>query len=772
VTAVLPAVETPPDSKPQAAAWWAEHGRRVLPLCWTIRESDRLHCSCRKGTECEHLGKHPLTEHGVSEATSDLRQVEWWWRRWPMANIGVALDNEVVVDLDPRHSLLDTAEQMVAALADQGRSLARAPWHRTGGQGLHVPYRTPEDTPAERFNAKRIDGLAVQLKAGPGAYIVVPPSVTEGPYEAIAGSLHNLTEAPDWLIEFAKPSSNGQGAGAGSARLDLATMFEGVPEGKRDDEFWRYASSLRGRNVHIEEARALVEAAWQRADPGNHPFPLEKALEKVNRAYTRYEPNESDTEEGPIFPAPSNPLAVARQLIEADQLRDVDGNLLVRWWRGAFQFWTGSHWAEVAKPAIQARLYEALEHARWWKPKKDESLELVPWAPTRHKIGDLYEALQSIVHLDERTEPPAWLVGGNDGGEFVAMRNGLLHLGSRTLTDHTPLFFNQTALPYDWEAEPGEPVRWLEFLGQLWPDDDESVALLQEWFGYAVSGATNLHKVLGLFGPPRSGKGTIARVLTALVGRNNVAGPTLASLGTNFGLQPLLGKSLAIVSDARLGTANPGAVVERLLSISGEDALTVDVKYREPWTGRLGARFVVISNELPNLGDASGAVATRFLVLSLTESWLGHEDPTLTDKLLEELPAILAWSLEGLDRLRERGHFTEPKASRDAVMALAELASPVSAFVGEWCEREPGFAAPVQRVYQAWRLWCAERGRKATSDQVFGRDLRAAVPGLKRTQEGGRHERRTWQYEGLRLRADAEARVTEEEEKWANGNPK
>jgi putative DNA primase/helicase len=252
----------------------------------------------------------------------------------------------------------------------------------------------------------------------------------------------------------------------------------------------------------------------------------------------------------------------------------------------------------------------------------------------------------------------------------------------------------------------------------------------------------------------------------------NVAGPTLASLGTNFGLQPLLGKSLAVVSDARLGTANPGAVVERLLSISGEDALTVDVKYREPWTGKLGARFVVISNELPNLGDASGAVATRFLVLSLTQTWLGQEDPTLTDKLLGELPAVLGWSLEGLDRLREQGHFTEPKASRDAVMALAELTSPVSAFVGEWCEREPEFAVPVQRVYQAWRLWCAERGRRPSSDQVFGRDLRAVVPGLKRTQVGGRHERRTWQYEGLRLRADAETRVTEEEEKWANGNPK
>lgn len=293
MTQVLAPVETPPQELPAAARWWAERGRRVLPLYWVVREGDRLRCSCWKGTDCDSTGKHPLTDHGVSEASNELLQVEWWWRRWPMANIGVALDNEVVVDLDPRHSPLATAEEMVAALADQGRLLARAPWHRTGGQGLHVPYRAPEGIPAERFNAKRIEGRAVQLKAGPGAYIVVPPSVTEGPYEVIGGSLLNLTEAPEWVVEFANPSPNGHGAGDNGERLDLAAMFEGVPEGERDDRFWRYASSLRGRNVHRDEARALVEAAWQRADPGHHPFPLEKALDQLDRAYDQYEPNES-----------------------------------------------------------------------------------------------------------------------------------------------------------------------------------------------------------------------------------------------------------------------------------------------------------------------------------------------------------------------------------------------------------------------------------------------------------------------------------------------
>jgi putative DNA primase/helicase len=169
--------------------------------------------------------------------------------------------------------------------------------------------------------------------------------------------------------------------------------------------------------------------------------------------------------------------------------------------------------------------------------------------------------------------------------------------------------------------------------------------LLQEYFGYVLSGRCDMQKLLMMVGPSRSGKGTIARVLTALVGgRRNVPGPTLAAMNTNFGLSPLIGKPLAIIPDARQGN-NASTVVERLLSITGEDTLTVHRKYREPWTGRLPTRFVMLSNELPEFKDASGVIANRFLILRMIESFLGREDRELANKLRPEYPMILNWSL-------------------------------------------------------------------------------------------------------------------------------
>jgi putative DNA primase/helicase len=54
----------------------------------------------------------------------------------------------------------------------------------------------------------------------------------------------------------------------------------------------------------------------------------------------------------------------------------------------------------------------------------------------------------------------------------------------------------------------------------------------------------------------------------------------------------LIGKPLATVAHARIEDGKTHAVVERLLSISGEDTLTVNIKYKEQWNGKLPTRFM------------------------------------------------------------------------------------------------------------------------------------------------------------------------------------
>jgi putative DNA primase/helicase len=285
-------------------------------------------------------------------------------------------------------------------------------------------------------------------------------------------------------------------------------------------------------------------------------------------------------------------------------------------------------------------------------------------------------------------------------------------------------------VPFNYDPDAPPPTEWLAFLNALWPNDPDSIKVLQEWFGYVLSGRTDLHKIALMIGPPRSGRGTIARILEAMIGKGNAAASTLASLGTNFGLAPLIGKPLAVVGDVRLGSSNLHQALERLLSISGEDLITIDRKYRDQWTGKLPTRFMLISNELPRFPDASGAIATRFVVMQLEESFLGREDRSLEAKLRAELTGILNWSLEGLDRII-RQPFTISKASDEAVRDLQDLVSPTSAFVRDLCVRGGEYEIEIKELYQTWRDWCLDNGHHPTSSTVFSRDLRAVHSKLR-----------------------------------------
>jgi len=62
----------------------------------------------------------------------------------------------------------------------------------------------------------------------------------------------------------------------------------------------------------------------------------------------------------------------------------------------------------------------------------------------------------------------------------------------------------------------------------------------------------------------------------------------------------------------------------------------------------------------------------------------------------------------------------------------------------------------TRKSYQTWRLCCDKVGRKEPgTKQIFGRDLRAAVPGLKITRPRG-SDSRNRVYEGIGLKEAGE----------------
>lgn len=439
---------------------------------------------------------------------------------------------------------------------------------------------------------------------------------------------------------------------------------------------------------------------------------------------------------------PTAPNAVARRII-AD-LRKKTGTHLTHWRNMWLVYAPETHGryeptdemsivSDMVRTVLDGATYDGVDR-RGEPVVKD-------WSPTKARVNEVTAAVESYTRVPAGTPSGTWLderasTGDGEASQVIVCRNGLLSVADRQLTPHTPRFFSTTAVNVRYDANADEPVHWNTFMSQLWPGDTCAVETLEEWFGYVLSGDTSLHKIMLVVGPPRGGKGTIAWVLEQLLGgAAEVDHPSLRRLAEPFGLEPMLGKSAAIVGDARIA-GDTRHLVEILLNISGEDPVSVNRKNKAELNVRLGTRFTVMSNEPPDLRDDSGAMVNRFVPLMLTQTFLGREDLTLKQKLRGELPGILNRALDGLDRLRERGGFTLPESSRRMLTDLEELSSPVRQFVNAHYVVDPERHVATDEMFARWQMWAARHGHVPGGSATFGKKLRAAFPGVEKVKRG------------------------------------
>jgi putative DNA primase/helicase len=424
------------------------------------------------------------------------------------------------------------------------------------------------------------------------------------------------------------------------------------------------------------------------------------------------------------------PLVVARRLLASTFLHSVH-------WQGEFRRFRAGAYHVVEDGAVRRDVYHHLDEQQI--------------SPNARRVSDVIDALRGEAHLSRTITPPCG-IDGADLGPLLHFPNGTLDLATGELLAPDPSRFVLNTLDVEHNSDAATPIAWLRFLDSIWHDDPETIDTLQEVMGYLLTCRTEQQKLFLIVGPRRSGKGTIFRVITDLLGRGNVAAPTLATLTAPFGLQALVGKQAALISDARLsGRTDQAIVAERLLSISGEDHVSISRKFQEDHTGRLPVRFVIATNELPRLSDSSGALASRFLILMARRSFYGAEDHSLYDRLRPELPGILQWSIEGLRRLTDRGRFVQPRSAQDAVRVLEDLGSPISAFLRDECTLDPMATVEVDRLYSAWKQWCEDSGRgHATNKEVFARDLLSAQPMVRRYRPRS-EDARVNMYRGVRL---------------------
>lgn len=243
------------------------------------------------------------------------------------------------------------------------------------------------------------------------------------------------------------------------------------------------------------------------------------------------------------------------------------------------------------------------------------------------------------------------------------------------------------AFDFDWlpdgRLDLGEYPTWLKFLGEIFDGEKDQIEVLQQWMGYILTGQTRQQKFLLISGPKRSGKSILAKVMTAIAGHNNTASAMLSTLAGDFGLDPLVGRKLAILADERrLPKAEATKVLPRILSITGEDRLPIQRKHKGQLNVRLKTRLVILSNDDTPLLDDADALTSRMLLLKTRRSWAGNEDVRLEERIMNELPGILGWAMCGMAQVLNKPSFRleSPESTHEDLDSIKSDSNSLSEF--------------------------------------------------------------------------------------------
>lgn len=263
---------------------------------------------------CTPYGKRPATKHGFHDATTNLDQIEAWWRQSPGANIGVptgAASGAVVVDVDVHGPVdgragFDRAHR--AEVVDGWELLVRTP---TGG--MHAYYPATPGTEQRSWQAAR---AGIDFR-GDGGYIIVPPSlrsiegttsgyqveqVNTGPASTL--DAQRLRDFLDPRPTPARPATVGADRDVDVSRLAAWVAARG--EGERNRGLFWAACRLAENNVPASDALDVLTAAAGHAGLGDREIAT-----TVRSAYRTVHPAPArrDARDGSSPVRGSSPLA-------------------------------------------------------------------------------------------------------------------------------------------------------------------------------------------------------------------------------------------------------------------------------------------------------------------------------------------------------------------------------------------------------------------------------------------------------------------------------
>lgn len=332
---------------------------------------------------------------------------------------------------------------------------------------------------------------------------------------------------------------------------------------------------------------------------------------------------------------------------------------------------------------------------------------------SNREANEIQAMLEARTFVDELSPP--------DGK--ICCQNGVLDIETRELEPHSSEYEFQARLDVAYDAT-AESELFERFLADIIPRESDRKKI-QEFAGYCLMHwGLPFHKALFLVGPQASGKSTLLDTIAALFDNTaltNLTPQELTNPDQRFKRSKLEGTWVNIrndISDEMI--ANVGMFKE----IVAGDSVTAERKYEQAFEFTPMAKHIFASNKLPDASVDDDAFYRRILLASAPKTIpRERRDPDLPDRLQSELPAVLNWALDGLDRLLESRMFTAdmpPDATRDKWEAWGSSAE---RWKQDALQKQVDNSLPKDTAYKSYQEFCERKGLPAVSKRQLTQTL-------------------------------------------------
>lgn len=714
-----------------AALWYAEHNVPVFPIRWPIGNK----CSCGNPDCGSNAGKHPLTEHGFKDATTDPARVEEWWLRWPQANIGIPTSGFLVLDCDPRHGGTESLDDLYlkhGRFPDTAEAI-------TGGGGRHFVFADP----GIPVPAKLADGL--DLKSA-GGYIVVAPSlhVSGNRYEwdGIEGehALLHPAAAPAWLLDCIRKSNTANKAGGNASAPAVESK---IPEGARNSGLASLAGTMRRRGFSAQAIEsALLTENRTRCSP---PLP-EVEVRTIATSVARYEPAGPPQPPEPYRDPYSDGPDLLRYMLNdagnACRIMALHGaglrycHALRRW-----LVWDGRRWASD-------------DAGRAEKLAKETALIYLSQAVEKDLDVHVKFAKQSLDHrrvtsalASAECELPITPAELDTRADVLNCLNGMVDLQTGALEPHNPSYLITKLCQHAYNPAADCP-RFLAFLHQIMGAGDTEIPdrtahlvdYLQRAFGYSLTGLTSEKAVFILHGGGNNGKTTLLSTISKIIEEYAIVLQVDSlmvkqeSNNSQADLADLRGARFVMTSETEEGQRLNEGKLKRITQ--GMGRIKAVRKYENPITFDETHKLWMDANHRPDVRGVDAAIWNRLHLIPFDVTIPdGEIDRELPAKLQTEAEGILAWMVAGAQRWYTEG-LGRPAEVSAAGEEWRHASNQVGRFVDECCIRLLTAEAKARNLYGAYKKWAEEAGEKTESETKFAVRMAALGYAKKHGRDG------------------------------------